>query len=66
MLKVAAANLNALEKSCKVIEPGEILQAHSDYGCNKYNFTETDSDECELYIVGTEDNVEMFYIKLQP
>ena len=26
----------------------------------------SDSDECELYIVGTEDNVETFCIKLQP
>ena len=68
-LKISAANPNALEKACKIIEPSEILQAHSDYGCNEYNFTvwsETESDECELYIVGTEDNVETFYIKLQP
>ena len=68
-LKVATANPKALEKGCKIIEPSEILQAHSDYGCNEYNFTvwsETNSTECELYIVGPEDNVETFYIKLQP
>ena len=67
ILRVAVAKKKKLEKDCMIIEPSEILQAHSDYGCNEYNFTvwsEADN-ECELYIVRTEDNVETFYIEFK-
>jgi len=54
---------------CRIVEPTEILQAHSTYGCNQFNFTvwsKSDNDECELYLSGNGDNFEIFYIKLQP
>jgi len=54
---------------CRIIEPTEILQAHSTYECNHFNFTvwsESENTECELYLSGNGDNFEIFYIKLQP
>ena len=54
---------------CRIIEPTEILQAHSTYECNQFNFTvwsDSDNHECELYLSGNGDNFEIFYIKLQP
>ena len=67
-LTLKADTTKQQEDGCIIIEPTEVLQAYSDYGCNWYNFTvwsKLDSHECELYLTGDGEK-EIFYIKLLP
>ena len=51
---------------CRVVKASDITQAHTDTGCNQYNYTVwSDKTECELYL-SAEGISEIFYVKLQP
>ena len=61
---VETANLPS--NGCIVTRATEITQAHSNTGCNQYNYTVwSDKTECELYL-SAEGMPEIFYVKLLP
>ena len=61
---VETANLPS--NGCIVTRATEITQAHSNTGCNQYNYTVwSDKTECELYL-SAKRMPEIFYVKLLP
>jgi len=64
MLKVETAHLPPI--GCRVTKVTEILQSHTNTGCNQYNYTIwSNKTECELYL-SAEGIPEIFYVELQP
>ena len=51
---------------CIIARANEIIQMHTNTGCNQYNYTVwSDRSECELYL-SSEGMPEIFYVKLLP